>query len=234
MSTFALVHGAWGSGWHWGAVPARLRQLGHEVVAPDLPCDEPEATFDDYAAVVLDALGDADDVVVVGFSLGGHTAALVSARRPVRELVYLAALVPEPRLSLNDQFARGDPMLLPEYRAGLAANGRGGSRWVDFGVYHATTCHDCDEAVARERFDRSRGQSQGPYGQPCSLDALPEVPTRYISCTEERLLNVAYWSSVARHRLGTEPIGLETSHSPMASAPERLAQLLAAGTAASR
>src|ERR687893_268576 len=70
VSTFALIHGAWGSGWHWGAVPDALRALGHGVVAPDLPCDEPEATFDDYADVVVDALaGVHDDVVVVGCSL---------------------------------------------------------------------------------------------------------------------------------------------------------------------
>ena len=114
MAIFALVHGAWGSGWHWGQVPHELRRLGHEVVAPDLPCEESDATFDDYAAVVLDALADAPagEVVVVGFSLGGQTAALVAAARPVHQLVYLAALVPEPGVSLSEQFHRGDRLLL--------------------------------------------------------------------------------------------------------------------------
>ena len=121
MTTFALIHGAWGSGWHWASVPAELRSMGHEVVAPDLPCEDPHATFDDYAEVVLGALSETrdDDLVVVGYSLGGHTAALVAARRPVRELVYVAAMLPEPGLSLNDQFRRGDRMLLPEYASGI-------------------------------------------------------------------------------------------------------------------
>jgi len=130
MTTFALIHGAWGSGWHWASVPAELRSMGHEVVAPDLPCEDPHATFDDYAEVVLGALSETrdDDLVVVGYSLGGHTAALVAARRPVRELVYVAAMLPEPGLSLNDQFRRGDRMLLcPSTPRASRSPGRAGS-----------------------------------------------------------------------------------------------------------
>jgi pimeloyl-ACP methyl ester carboxylesterase len=87
MTTFALVHGAW----CWEMLTPLLQQAGHDVVAPDLPCDEaPATTFDPYADVVCAALdGCDDDVVVVGHSLGGPTATLVAARRPVRHLVYL-------------------------------------------------------------------------------------------------------------------------------------------------
>jgi len=232
VTTFALIHGAWGTGWHWAAVPDELRRLGHAVVAPDLPCDEPDATFDDYAAVVLGALEDipGDDVVVVGFSLGGHTAALVAGGRPVRELVYLAAMVPEPGVSLSDQFARGDRMLLPEYAAGIdGPDEHGSSRWVDFDVYYRTGCHDCPEPVARERFERSRSQCNRPYRNPCSLGAKPDVPTRYILCREDRLMNNSFWRAAVPGRLDTEPFELPGSHSPMASRPEQLALLLAAG-----
>jgi len=209
--------------------------MGHDVVAPDLPCEDPTATFDDYAEVVLDALKETpgDDVVVVGFSLGGHTAALVAARRPVRQLVYLAAMVPEPGVSLNDQFARGDRMLLPEYAAGVdGPDEYGFSRWVDFDVYYRTGCHDCQEPVARERFERSRSQSNRPYRSPCSLSAKPDVPTRYIRCSEDRLMNNSFWRAAVRARLDTEPVELPSSHSPMASRPRELMPLLAAGISA--
>lgn len=232
MTTFALIHGAWGSAWHWASVPGELRALGHEVVAPDLPCDDPEATFDDYADVVLEALGQApDDVVVVGFSLGGHTAPLVAARHPVRELVYVAAMLPEPGVSLADQFRRGDGMLLRDYASGIEGpDERGLSRWVDFEVYHRTGCHDCPEPVARERFERSRAQSVRPYATRCSLTEMPDVPTRYLMCGEDRLMDNAYWRVVVPDRLGSEPIEIPGSHSPMASRPGELARLLTAGS----
>jgi pimeloyl-ACP methyl ester carboxylesterase len=231
MSTFALIHGAWGSGWHWASVPDELRRMGHVVVVPDLPCDEEDAAFDDYAQVVLDALdaAGAEDVVVVGYSIGGHTAAVVAARRPARELVYVAALVPEPGLSITDQFVRGERLVLPDYLAGLEGVGADGlNRWVDFDVYHRVGCHDCPEPVARERFDRSRPQSNRVFGVPCSLTEPPDVPTRYILCTEDRITNNAYWREAVPARLGTDPIELPGSHSPMASRPADLAALLAA------
>ncbi|HVF77548.1 MAG TPA: alpha/beta hydrolase [Solirubrobacteraceae bacterium] len=229
MTTFALIHGAWGTGWHWGTVPGELQRLGHEVVAPDLPCEDPTATFDDYAGVILAALEDGrgDDVVVVGYSLGGHTAALVAARRPVRALVYLAALVPEPGVSLNEQFAWGENMLLPDYTAGIENTGAL-SRWVDFDVYHCVGCHDCPEPVARERFARSRGQCRALYRKPCSLTAVPDVPTRFILCSEDRLMNNALLEPAVRERVDSDPVELAASHSPMASRPVELARLLSA------
>ena len=84
-----------------------------------------------------DTLG--DDVVVVGFPLGGHTAALVGVLRPVREPFHLAAMVPEAGVSLNDQVARGDRVLLPDYAAGVdGPDEHGFSRWIDFDVYCRT------------------------------------------------------------------------------------------------
>lgn len=229
MTTFALVHGAWGSGWHWASVPGELRAMGHEVVAPDLPCEEPAATFDHYAAVVLDALGDAgEDVVVVGYSLGGHTAPLVASRRPVRELVFVGAMLPEPGLSLMDQLARGDAQLRRDYLAGIEGPGAEGiSRWVDFEVYHRTSCHDCPEPVARERFRRSRGQAVGPFTRPCSLASLPDVPMRYLLYTEDRIVDNDFWRSAVPERLGIAPQEFPGSHSPMAADGPALARVLA-------
>lgn len=83
MTTFALVHGAWHGAWCWKRLAGELERRGHGVVAVDLPCDDPDATFAGYAAVVVDALGDTgDDVVLVGHSLGGFAAMAYAAGRP--------------------------------------------------------------------------------------------------------------------------------------------------------
>src|SRR5262249_25275907 len=96
MTTFGLVHGSWHRAWCWERLAPLLQQAGHDVVAMDLPCDDGSASFDTYADVVCDALkGCNGDVVLVGHSLAGNTIPLVAARRPVRHLVYLCALIPD-------------------------------------------------------------------------------------------------------------------------------------------
>ena len=87
MATFAVIHGAGDVGSSWDLVAAELRERGHEVVAPDLPCEDESAGLAEYTQTVVDALGDSDDVVVVAHSLGGFTAPLVAAARPVELLV---------------------------------------------------------------------------------------------------------------------------------------------------
>ena len=56
MASFALIHGAWHDGWCWHLLDEELRQRGHTVVSPDLPCDDPTATWDVYAEAVIAAL----------------------------------------------------------------------------------------------------------------------------------------------------------------------------------
>lgn len=55
MATFALVHGGGDVGWSWHLAERELRGLGHDTVAPDLPCDDDTADLDDYADAVVDA-----------------------------------------------------------------------------------------------------------------------------------------------------------------------------------
>ena len=54
MATFAFVHGGGDVGWSWHFVERELRGLGHQTVAPDLPCDNPTASLVDYADAVID------------------------------------------------------------------------------------------------------------------------------------------------------------------------------------
>jgi pimeloyl-ACP methyl ester carboxylesterase len=87
MSTYVLIHGAGDVGWYWHLVADELRDLGHEVVAPDLPCEDESAGWSDQADAVTAAIGHRNDLVVVAQSFGGFTAPLVCARRPAELLV---------------------------------------------------------------------------------------------------------------------------------------------------
>jgi pimeloyl-ACP methyl ester carboxylesterase len=94
--TFALVHGGGDVGWSWHLVERELRDLGHQTVAPDLPCDNPSASLADYADAVIDAIGDRRDIIVVGHSYGGFTAPLVADQVRAQALVLVAAMIPAP------------------------------------------------------------------------------------------------------------------------------------------
>ncbi|KAE8763143.1 alpha/beta hydrolase family protein [Georgenia thermotolerans] len=100
MTTYAIVHGAGGSGWEWHRVAAELQTRGHHVIAPDLPCEDDDAGLAAYTDTVVDAVEEAgvarDRLVVVGHSLGGFTAPLVAARLGAQHLVLAAAMVPRP------------------------------------------------------------------------------------------------------------------------------------------
>jgi hypothetical protein len=58
MAMFALIQGGGDVGWYWHLVEPVLRQRRHDVVAPDLPCDDDTATLRDHADTVVDAIGD--------------------------------------------------------------------------------------------------------------------------------------------------------------------------------
>ena len=87
------------------STPATLKPLveplgsaGHAAVIVDLPCDDATATLEQYADAVRAALpDDLGDVVLVGYSFGGFTAARIAVEHPELPVVYLAAFREQPQ-----------------------------------------------------------------------------------------------------------------------------------------
>jgi pimeloyl-ACP methyl ester carboxylesterase len=48
MATYVLIHGASSDSWYWHLVVPKLQELGHDVIAPDLPCDDDAAGFEEH------------------------------------------------------------------------------------------------------------------------------------------------------------------------------------------
>src|SRR4030081_3323622 len=105
MSTDVLIHGAGADSWYWHLVVPELRAWGHDVVAPELPCDDDSAGLTEYTDTVVDAIGDRTDLVVVAQSMAGFTAPLVCDRVPVGLMILVAAMVPRPGESPGDWWA---------------------------------------------------------------------------------------------------------------------------------
>ena len=225
MSTFALVHGAWHGAWCWEKLSPELRSRGHRVITMDLPCDDPCATFDDYADVVCGALADeaGDDLILVGHSVAGQTIPLVTAHRPLRRLVYLCAVPAVPGQSLTQELLDPD-ILNPNWAKAVSApDSANRLTWVDKDLARSIIFGDCDEAMVTWAFERLRPQAVAHNDFPCSLSERPQVDSTYVVCTEDRFVNPEWSRRIARDWLGAELVEMPGSHSPFLSRPADLA-----------
>jgi hypothetical protein len=210
MATYALIHGAGDVGWYWHLVEAELRRRGHDVVVMDLPVEDDSAGLAEYADVVVGAIGDRRDVVVVAQSFGGYTAPIVCDRIHARLLVLVASAIPAPGESADEMFAN----------TGYQSEWPGDSSPLDL-FYQ-----DVPPALAREAMARGRRQSETPGQQPWPLAAWPKVPTRYLLCRNDRLFPAAWVRRVVRDRLGITPDELDSGHTPALSHPRELTDKL--------
>jgi pimeloyl-ACP methyl ester carboxylesterase len=225
VSIFALVHGAWHGAWCWERLIGPLEERGHEVVTPELPSEDPGLGLEDYADVIERELGDADDVVLVPHSLGGLVGPVVAVRRPLKALVYLSALVPEPGLSFGDQLSASEERVLL-FDGGREIDGEGRSHWPDIDATARIMYPDLAAADARWAAGRLKPQAQRSQAEP-SPDPPAGLRVESIFGTEDRVVNPAWSRRTARGRLGVAPVEIPTGHFPMISHPELLAERLA-------
>ena len=115
--TFVLVHGAWHGAWAYDALVDELEQIGHKVIAVDLPghgldsTPVGDVTLDSYAQKIISVIDAIEtDVILVGHSMGGIAVSQAAEARPERlaHLVLIAAFMPrngETMLGLASQDA---------------------------------------------------------------------------------------------------------------------------------
>lgn len=229
MTTYALVHGAWHSGWHWGRLASELASLGHRTVAPDLPIEESSAGGEAYAAAVLAALDEigetSADVVVVGHSMGGLTVPLVAAARSVRRMVFLGAMFPTVGLSADDSVGTA---LTPEFRdqmRDLQVYPDGSTGWPIQSArkvfFAGLTLEDGAEAAKR-----LRRQHYLVWDEVCPLRKWPKVPSAYILCRDDAAVDPNWSRQVSRDALGVEAIEIDGDHDGFLSQPGALAKVL--------
>ena len=207
MATFALIHGGGGSSWDWHLVAPALGEHGHDAIAVDLPCEDATAGWTKYAGTVVQAVGDRSDLVVVGHSLGGFTAPLVTAQVPVDLLVLVAAMIPASGELFADWWTN----------AGYEESG-----------FEDVFYHDVPPALAAEARRRERGEDSKALQEPWPLEAWPDTPTRYLLCRDDRMFQASWARQHARERLGIDPDEMDGGHYITLSRPRELAQRLAA------
>lgn len=237
-ATFVLVHGAWHDAGCWTPLVPLLENLGHRVLAPNLPghgdnsADIGTITLTAYARYLAGYLENADDdMVLVGHSMSGMViaqAAEDTAAR-LRRLVFLSAYLPCDGQSLFDLVAanRGDGPPAPvEMAMVMSADKR--------------TCTIAPESIRPLFYNR------------CPEGSLQVVPTTfppqatlplagkvqlspggfgalkksYLCCSDDRVIPVSHQRRMLKLQACDEMLQLDADHSPFLSCPETLAAIL--------
>ncbi|MBD2042106.1 alpha/beta fold hydrolase [Microcoleus sp. FACHB-672] len=246
MSLFCLVHGAFQGAWCWDLLIPYLEAQGHKTVAMDLPIEDASANLSQFVDVVLQVLPKTDDdLVLVGHSMAGTVIPLVAEAHPVRQLVFLTALIPCPGMSTLDQFAHhldSEQLQSLNYQPKESSQleqfddepyifnpDSVGQDFSDEAVLRRLFYHDCQPDVMDWALSKTRSQQSMAYIVESSpLKSLPNVDCKYILCTDDRIISPAWSRYAARKRLGVDAIELPGGHCPHLSRPDLLASVLTA------
>jgi pimeloyl-ACP methyl ester carboxylesterase len=222
MTTFVLVHGAFGSPAELAPLIPELEALGHRAILVDLPCPDPTAMLEDYARTVVETMAGIErPVVVVGHSAGGATISLVPEQAHVDRLVYVTAVVPEPGRSILE-LAGAEAL---DGIMALSHDDGNGCRSFDHEL-RASTAPPQEREAYRAFLDATqRPQGWAAMEQPWPGESLPDVACTFVLCTEDTVLPPAAQREMAA-RLGVEPVELAVEHQAFSLQPRELALVL--------
>ena len=219
-TSFVLIPGAGGMAWYWHRVSPLLERTHRKAIAVDLPGDNESMGLNDYAEIVVHAIGERSNVVLVAQSLGGFTAPLVCARVSVRMLIFVNAMIPRPGETAGAWWDNTGAV-----EARVAAAGDGGYS-SDFDP-HTYFLHDVPEAVLRTGPGRPREQAEAVFQNRCQFQRWPQIPIHVVTSTGDRFFPPAFQRRVARARLHQDVQSVPGGHLVALSRPaELVAQLL--------
>jgi len=224
MTNFVLVHGGFVGGWYWRETAALLEKDGHRVhVVEQMPSAgrDPARLGDlrgdaDAVRQAVEAVG--EPVVLVGHSYGGMVITELADHPAVAHTVYLSAFWPQRGQSLGDMLGDGP---LPSW---IVPHDNGTVTVTDdLGVAREALCADLEPDRAAEELRRLIPQSMSSLGSPSSAPERTH-PTTYIICEQDNAVPVAVQEQMAAAANRVER--LPSSHQPMASMPNKLAEAL--------
>lgn len=225
--TFILVPGAGGDPLYWHLVVPLLRDAGHEAVAVRLPAGEDGAGLAEYADVIVAAMGDRPDVVLVAQSMGAFSAPMAAvARGGVARIALVAPMIPAPGETPGTFWeASGQDAA---QRAFAVEEGRDPDAPFDL---HEMFLHDVPAAVAAQLLEEGDSRDEGKsFEDQWPLDAWPDIPTTVIAGARDRLFPLAFMRELARDRLGQDEVTVvDSGHLPALSRPEELARAIMSG-----
>lgn len=231
MATCLLLHGAFCQAWVWDDTSAALASLGHRVQALNLPSSGTNPADlgglrGDVGTVsrALDESG--GGAVLVGHSGAGMALAELADHPAVLHSVYVAALLPERGQSIADMLGGQMPDWMdvrPEEGVVQVCDRAD--------VVRQALCADIPaDRFQREVYPRYVLTTLKSFADPSSAPAADHTTT-YVVCEQDLAVPLAAQEAMSARADRLER--LPSSHSPLLSMPERLAQVVDSVAAAS-
>jgi len=222
MTSYCLIHGSGQGPEGWRLLVDELERRGHRVLTPALDLNRLDEGLLCHAGTLVTALErsglEPRNVVCVAHSASGMYLPIVAERWRPRRMVFLAAAIPRPGLSIRDQL-RADPSIMnPAWM---------GKNPMDDDVAVEFVFHDCPpERIAWALSTRIFFYAKRAMEETCPLSAWPAVPAAYVVCEEDRTITPAWQRRAARELLGVEPYEVPGGHAPHVSRPGTVADVL--------
>lgn len=222
MTAYCLIHGSGQGPGGWKLLARELERRGHRVLTPAFEVNRTDEGLIWHSETIVKALDFSGlspaDVVCVAHSASGMYLPLIAERWCPRRMVFLAAVVPRPGMSIMQQLEADPSMFNPEWIKQNPVEERVALEFV---------YHDCPpEQLEWVLSTRLVFYNKTALKEPCPLRTWPQVPSSYISCARDRTITPAWQRKAARELLGVEPIELPGGHCPHVSRPEALADAL--------
>jgi len=219
-ATAVLVHAAWADASSWNKVIVPLQQKGMQVVAVQIPLT---SLSDDVAAVRRTLKRLSGPIVLAGHSYAGAVISVAANNDPnVKALVYVAAIAPDGGETVGTLFHRA----APHPSAPQLSPDSDGLLWLPPNAIANAVAPDAspDETAVMQA-------TQKPIALRCLGEVLPhpawkDKPSWFIIAEKDRMISPDTQRYMAE-RMGARIHSLPVDHTPLASAPQEVVQVIA-------
>ena len=219
VPSVVLVHAAWADASSWNKVITPLQRKGMQVVAVQIPLT---SLSDDAATVRRTLKRVSGPVVLVGHSYGGAViTAAGSGNLNLKALVYIAAMAPDEdetvgQLLHHSATHASAPALVPD---------EDGFLWMSAKGFADAVAHDSSPEDAELMAATQKPISINCVEEQMTRPAWKEKPSRSLVAERDRMIAPETQRFMA-HRAGGYVHAMEVDHTPLASAPDRVAAII--------
>lgn len=241
LGTIGLIHGSGHRPEHWDLLRPELEARGFDTIAVNLPADDPQATYTDYARRAAEAFSPAIQngarIDIIAHSGGAHTVpetVRLLGSNAIRTITYISGSIGEEAISTPDDSADPEssttasriprPRNSEDFR-NATLRLENGLIIFDPSQVEKLFFGDCEPERFVWALGLMRPQGRPTDEPPLSAHRLPGIHKAYVLPTGDRIRN-EQWAIETARWLGMHLLRIEGGHSPAISRPGELADLI--------